>query len=167
MGKTRLSPLKAITIPRLELTAAVLMVQLSQGIQAELPLDFTKIVYWTDSVPVLQYITNERNRFHTFVANRVAKIRDATLPSQWRHVGSEENPTDEGYRGLSGEQIQCCQWLSGPIFLWKRDEFWPNPPLVLVESGVFNAMDSLKADPEVKVIVGVCQVATTGNEENF
>lgn len=96
MAKTRLSPLKTITIPRLELTAAVLAVQLSQVIQAELPLNLTKVVYWTDSTSVIQYVKNESKRFHTFVANRIAKIRNATLPSQWFHVGSEENPVDEG-----------------------------------------------------------------------
>lgn len=119
------------------------------------------MVYWTDSTSVLQYVKNESKRFHTFVANRVAKIRDATLPSQWCHVGSEENPADEGSRGLGGKQMQNCKWLSGPNFLWKGELFWPTPPMILKESGQVGGRDSLEGDPEVKSAVKVCQVTQT------
>ena len=82
MGKTRVNPLRMVTIPRLELSAAVLAVKLSQVIQVELEYEFTGIFYWTDSTSVLQYLQNESRRFHTFIANRVAKIQGATKPSQ-------------------------------------------------------------------------------------
>ena len=49
MSKTRLSPLKALTIARLELQAAVLAVRLNSAIQEEFDLKTTYKHFWTDS----------------------------------------------------------------------------------------------------------------------
>ncbi|XP_054752108.2 uncharacterized protein LOC129257739 [Lytechinus pictus] len=143
MGKSRLCPLKATSIPRLELTAAVLAVSLDQQIQDELRLPVTSTTFWTDSTSVLQYIMNESRRFQTFVANRVAKIHEATDKSQWRHVDTKLNPADEGSRGLSGRDMASDpRWLNGPDFLWEEESSWPTQPSVLQ-----NVSDD---DPEIK-----------------
>lgn len=104
LGKTRLSPLETVTIPRLELTAAVLAVQLSRMVQSELQRTLDDVVFWTDSTSFLQYIRSEQRRFHFFVANRVAKIRGVTRPSQWRHVRTDMYPADGGSRGLDVDE---------------------------------------------------------------
>ena len=91
-------------------------------------LDFNEMteVYWTDSKVILGFISNESRRFHVFVANRVQLIRDHTTPSQWRYVDSASNPADEASRGVSPKDfVQKSQWLTGPAFLWKTEEFWP------------------------------------------
>ena len=75
-GKSRLAHMKQMTIPRLELSAAVLAVRMNQMLQEEFQLKFNKTVFWTDSTAVLQYIKNEDKRFYTFVANRLAVIHD-------------------------------------------------------------------------------------------
>ena len=126
MGKTRLCPVKVVTIPRLELQAAVTSVQLNQFLQEELRIPLDKSVFWTDSTAVLKYINSESRRFHTFVANRIAKIQTGSEPSQWRHIESSLNPADEGSRGLSVNQL-CLnsRWLSGPAFLTKAESEWP------------------------------------------
>ena len=110
MAKSRVSPLKGITIPRLELTAALVSVKVSTILHKE--LDFDKIVdiYWTDSKVVLGYINNEARRFHIFVANRVQQIRDESAPAQWRYVESKENPADEASRGRLFER-----WITYPV----------------------------------------------------
>lgn len=48
-------------------------------LKAELELELSQSVFWTDFTSVLKYINNENKRFHTFVANRVSTIRDVTL----------------------------------------------------------------------------------------
>ena len=134
MGKSRLAPVKAVSIPRLELMAAALAVTVDQFIKDELQIKITNTTYWTDSTSVLQYIRNESRRFKTFVANRVAKIHNASTPSQWRHVDTASNPADDGSRGMRAtELINNQRWLNGPKFLWHSEEKWPVPPEVLQE----------------------------------
>ena len=86
MGKARVTPLKPVTIPRLELTAAVVSVRVSQWLNHELDYRDVVDVFWTDSRVVLGYISNEARRFHIFVANRVQEIHDHTEPKQWSYV---------------------------------------------------------------------------------
>ncbi|XP_076853974.1 uncharacterized protein LOC143509288 [Brachyhypopomus gauderio] len=143
LGKARVAPLKQTTIPRLKLTAAVLAVRLDKMLRREFQLDLQPSVFWTDSTTVLKYIANETRRFHTFVANRVAVIRELTSVAQWRYVGTKLNPADEASRGLSAEEFLACErWLKGPPFLLKGEEEWPvtisDQPMVFLE------------DPEVK-----------------
>ncbi len=97
------APLKQTTIHHLELTAAVLAVRMDKMLRRELQLDLHPSVFWTDSTTVLKYIGNETRRFHMFVANRVAVIRNETDVAQWRHIGTRLNPADEASRGLSAE----------------------------------------------------------------
>ena len=56
LGKARVTPLKQVTIPRLELTAAVLAVRVDRILRAELQLQLEDSVFWTDSTSVLKYI---------------------------------------------------------------------------------------------------------------
>jgi hypothetical protein len=58
-GKSRTAPLRKISIPRLELQAAVLSVRISEIMQREIEITFSKICYWTDSEVVLKYIQNQ------------------------------------------------------------------------------------------------------------
>ncbi|XP_068211792.1 uncharacterized protein [Palaemon carinicauda] len=76
IGKARVAPLKATYIPRLELTAAAVAVNLGQKMTFELGLHLNEICYYTDSTTVLYYIRAERKRFPVFVAKRVRQIRD-------------------------------------------------------------------------------------------
>ncbi|XP_077986123.1 uncharacterized protein LOC144440611 [Glandiceps talaboti] len=75
MAKARVAPLKKISIPCMELTAATVAVRLDRLIRQELELTVNESFFWTDSRTVLRYINNETTRFHTFVANRIAVIR--------------------------------------------------------------------------------------------
>lgn len=126
LGKARVAPLKQTTIPRLELTAAVLAVHIDQLLQKELHLKLETSVFWTDSTTVLKYISNETKRFHTFVANRVSVIREATCVEQWRYVSSKENPADEASRGMKAEDfLGHSRWINGPQFLFETEDKWP------------------------------------------
>ena len=85
-----------MTVPKLELTAATLATKINKVVVKDLEgrLKIDSVTYWTDSMIVLKYIANETRRFVTFVANRVAAIRQESEPKQWRHVQSELDPAD-------------------------------------------------------------------------
>ena len=70
LGKSRVAPLKVITIPRMELTAATVAVKLAKLVSEQLGMEIDRKYYWTDSTSVLKYIANTKVRFHTFVAKQ-------------------------------------------------------------------------------------------------
>lgn len=121
IGKARVAPTKVVTIPRLELTAAVVFSAISSMLKEELELKIDQEYFWTDSQVVLGYINNEARRFHVFVANRVQRIREATDPAQWHYIDTNQNPADHASRGLKVAELISSDWLTGPKFLWERD----------------------------------------------
>ena len=58
-GKSRVAPVKYVSIPRLELTAATLSVKVSKMLREELDIQISSEVFWTDSQVVLGYINND------------------------------------------------------------------------------------------------------------
>ncbi|XP_043199019.1 uncharacterized protein LOC122368823, partial [Amphibalanus amphitrite] len=126
MSRSRLAPLKQLSIVRLELQAAVLAVRLAGIIRKEMSYAFSRTVFWTDSQVVLQFISNESRTFRTFVANRVAEIRESCEPSDWKHVPGKQNPADIASRGMSASMLKECDlWWSGPEFLTQDEQEWP------------------------------------------
>jgi len=103
-SKSRVAPMKATTIPRLELCGAVLLAELLLEVKNELScldmqFSINEILLWTDSSIVLAWLKNEVPLL-LYVANRVARILDITVNAQWRHVISKENPADHITRGI-------------------------------------------------------------------
>ena len=118
MGKSRVAPMKQTTIPRLELTAALVSARIGSQLKRELDLDKVEEHYWTDSEVVLGYLKNEGKRFHTFVANRVSNILSLTPRDQWCYVQSKDNPADDASRGLDINKYNNNQrWFTGPLFI--------------------------------------------------
>ena len=83
LGKSRVSPLKPTTIPRLELTAAAVSSKVARMVRKEINILNLQEFYWTDSQIVMGYIANESRRFKIFVANRVQLIHDNTNKNCW------------------------------------------------------------------------------------
>ncbi|XP_067309102.1 uncharacterized protein [Pseudorasbora parva] len=117
MGKSKLAPKPAHTVPRLELCAAVLAVELAELITSEMDIGLHSVKYYTDSKIVLGYINNPSRRFYVYVANRVVRIRKSTNPEQWHHIATSQNPADNATRPVSVAELQNTNWLSGPAFL--------------------------------------------------
>ncbi|KAK3754770.1 hypothetical protein QZH41_007277 [Actinostola sp. cb2023] len=141
-AKSRLTPLKLVTIPRLELSAAVVSTRLDRMIRHEIDLRIDESIFWTDSTCVLRYVENRDKRFQTFVGNRVSAICEQSSPSQWRYVDTKSNPADDASRGLSAdEMLQTQRWINGPEFLWQNEENWPKRLAV---------MDATDDDLEIK-----------------
>ena len=83
VSKSKVAPIKSMTIPRLELQAAVMAAKMDATLTKELDLDLGPSQFWTDSEIVLKYIANESRRFHVFVSNRVSVIQQITKLEQW------------------------------------------------------------------------------------
>ena len=83
IGKVRVSPLKYVSIPRLEPAAATLSVKIALLLRGELDIEISKEYFWTDSKVVLGYIDNSSKRFKIFVANRIQFICDLSDVAQW------------------------------------------------------------------------------------
>ncbi|KAL2083621.1 hypothetical protein ACEWY4_021394 [Coilia grayii] len=148
IAKARVAPLKRQTIPRLELAAAALSVKVDRMLQDELQPITDKSVFWSDSTSVLKYIANDHTRFHTYVANRTSRIREATQISQWKYIDTKRNPADDCSRGVSVDRfMRNSSWICGPEFLFSSEDEWPT-----------KAMDRVQLcedDPEVRKSVTV------------
>ena len=118
MGKARVTPMRMVTIPRLELTAALLSVKISKLLQTAFKYPIDEEYFWTDSTIVLCYLKNDTRRFHVYVANRIEQIKDHTNSSQWHHVQSKDNPADHASRSLDVNALAESNWNRGPEFLW-------------------------------------------------
>ena len=117
-AKARVAPVKSMTVPRLELTAAVTAAKVATFLKYELDYDNVTNYFWTDSKVVLGYIRNEAKRFHIFVANRVQQIHDLSEVSKWNYVNTAENPSDLPSRGATPKELQNSSlWWNGPAFL--------------------------------------------------
>ena len=145
VGKARVAPMKAVSIPRLELTAALVSAEIGKKIKNELNMDIDEEFFWTDSKVVLGYINNDVKRFHVFVANRVQRIKDLTSPSQWRYVSTHENPADHASRGLTITQLIASNWFPGPQWLWDSN--------LTIPSHISPNLQS--SDPEVRISLNV------------
>ena len=119
-GKSRLAPLKTRSIPRLELMAAVLAVEIYLMLNVEMRISVGRVVFWSDSKVVLCCIRSRTRRFPRFTANRVSSIQQATDPSQWCYVNTKVNPADCATRGTSKLDV----WLSAPEFLHETVSEW-------------------------------------------
>ncbi|KAF5395545.1 Pao retrotransposon peptidase domain-containing protein [Paragonimus heterotremus] len=131
MGKSRVSPIKSVTIPRLELTAAVLTARLATQDMEELKLN-TKPTFWVDSMVILQPIRSRTKRFTTFTTNRLSAIYQCSSPVQWRYVETSENVADLASRGIRAcDERKLDRWFYGPDFL-KIPREWLKKDLISV-----------------------------------
>ena len=143
-SKTRVSPVRQQTIPRLELLGACIPARLMNTVQNSLPEENEKF-YWTDSKTVLCWITNEKP-WKQYVNHRVAEIRQLTTKEKWRHCPGTLNPADLPSRGMPGHEIvNCSTWWNGPNFLQLPESEWPQNQSGLVAND--EAMVELVKEP--------------------
>ena len=125
-SKLRVAPLQAVSIPRLELMAAVVGLRLAEAVGNILNLPKRGWLFWSDSMDVLYWIHGCSRKFKPVVVNRAGEVQSLTDPEQWRHVPTKQNPADLLTRGLSvSTLIDEESWWKGPAFLMQEETGWP------------------------------------------
>jgi len=110
-SKTRLAPLKGMTIPRLELMAVLIGTRCVKYVQRELNVPILEMFIWTDSQCVLKWIKSTKD-LSVFVKNRITEIK-AHDDITFRYVD-----TDSATRGTSFQKLQRNSlWWHGPMWL--------------------------------------------------
>ena len=116
-AKTRLAPLKTISIPRLKLMGAVIGLRLSKKICRSLDFPQQEVTFWIHSMTVGFWIRGQSRKYKPFVAHRVGEIHEETNPAQWKYVPTASNPADHGTRGLTVTELKDSKlWWEGQSF---------------------------------------------------
>ncbi|XP_038153297.1 uncharacterized protein LOC119791326 [Cyprinodon tularosa] len=152
LGKARLAPRPEQTIPRLELCAAVMAVEMAEIIAAEIDIKCDAVTFYTDSKVVLGYIYNDKRRFYVYVTNRIQRIRRSTQPQQWHYVSTERNPADHATRSVPAARLKDTTWLTGPMFI-------SQPEKTTTRTDVFELVDP-EQDKDIRTQVTVLASTT-------
>ncbi|GFS74360.1 integrase catalytic domain-containing protein [Nephila pilipes] len=134
-ARSRIAPMKTITIPRLELMAAVIGDWLFSSLKQTLKLPNIKTYFWTNSSIVLTWITL-REQWSVFVTNRISEIRKLTTSDDWLYISTDQNPADILSRGCGPKQLQKCKWWQGPAWLQNPKEQWPKSAVNIDEKEI-------------------------------
>ena len=107
MSKSRLAPVKqkTLTVPKLELQAAVVACRMKNVILDEVKLEIKSVYFWCDSKTVINYLKNETTNFGVYIAHRVNEIRRSSSIEDWYYVPTKLNVTDDLTR-FTGFQTQ-------------------------------------------------------------
>lgn len=126
-SKTRVAPLKELSIPRLELIACLILAKLMCTVKNALnsQVSVQKVKFWSDSMTALYWVMN-RSEWKQFVSHTVNEIVKLSEKENWGHCPSEQNPADIGSRGsLAVELKENEMWWGGPSWLIQPEVLWP------------------------------------------
>ncbi|GBL80166.1 hypothetical protein AVEN_29148-1 [Araneus ventricosus] len=125
-AKSRVAPLKKLTLPRLELMGAVIAARILRYLTVNLNFPISRVYLWSDSLISLHWIKGAASKWKPFVSNRVIEIQSNTDLANWHHCSGKDNPADYISRGASAERLMNSSiWIHGPEWLRQKEENWP------------------------------------------
>jgi len=122
-AKAKVSLLKPLSIPRLELQAAITGVRLAKQVLNAERIVATSQFYWTDSKTTLRWLRLDPRGFQQFVMHRIGEILENTNVNQWRYVPTSLNSADIATKTTS--RVEDKTWFNGPDFLSADVSEWP------------------------------------------
>ncbi|CAG9122153.1 unnamed protein product [Plutella xylostella] len=159
-AKSKVAPIKALSIPRLELQAAVIGTRLADMVQREHRWKPESVHYWTDSRTVLQWIAKDARRYSPFVAHRLGEIAEYTDAEAWRWVPTAMNVADDATRPNFSPGTSTNRWFVGPDFLRGPDSEWPAPIQPSEESAETYASHAVPISPYLPDISRISRYET-------
>ena len=162
VAKTRVTPIKTVSIPRLELCAAEMVAELLYVTQQTLQIPDVQLWAWSDSTIAIAWLRGSPSCYKTYVANRVASAARHISQEAWLHVPTAENPADCASRGISAQDLKDHHlWWNGPPWLLMNPIAIPPQP----DETAYNRHQGLEAKP---VVVHSVHTATdTGWSSKF
>ena len=116
MSKSRVAPLKELTLPQLELMAASICARLAHFVSGASHSRFPNLTVklWSDSEIVLHWLHSAKP-LKQFTANRTQEIKKLFPVTVWSHCPTHDNPADMLTRGINATQLRTSSlWLHGP-----------------------------------------------------
>lgn len=153
-AKSRVAPMRQISVPRLELQAAVLGVRVAAMVVQAAGAPIGSTTFWTDAKDVIWWINSAKRKYKPYVAIRISEILVHSRPADWKWIPGKQNPADLATKPVKNEPVQASLWLEGPSFLRKDATEWPC------------CKDSDPKDPNLE-IVKVLHIRPTRIETRF
>ncbi|XP_055585414.1 uncharacterized protein LOC129738255 [Uranotaenia lowii] len=127
MSRSKVAPLKQLSIPRLELLGAVVGARVAETVQANHRFKIVKRYFWTDSLTVLSWIRSDQRKYNQFIGFRIGEILNTTKLVEWRWVPTRYNVTDllTKWKPNFDYLNPNSSWFRGPSFLYLNEEAWP------------------------------------------
>lgn len=136
-ANTNLSPIKAVSVNKLELNATVLAVRQAKVVREGMKRTVDARFFWTNSSTVRNWIRARASTYEVYICNRVGEIQSASEPQEWRYVPGRLNPADLATRSEVKDRPIPSSWREGPSFLLESDELWPRDlPWIAPTEGV-------------------------------
>ena len=172
MSKSRVAPVKTITLPKLELMAAVIGTRLAKFVQSSIVCHShddspIRIHFWTDSQIVLHWI-HKNNSSNQFVSHRITEILDSSPATMWSYTPSSDNPADLLTRGVFTQQLISSElWTHGPQWLLSESN-WPTwVPTNILHLQAAETTDSDIGEPTSKASKGIHNIVDVSRYGNI